>query len=158
MRPRSGRVQHVPARRCPRRRPGLQSEVGEEPLDHWRLDNGRNDLELAAAVRAVLEVDLESEASAKTNLYSSYVAAKTRLSSRAQLSRAGLRCTQLGSAAASSDTPASSAGSAGTTSARSFALGASTPWFAQRESAHFAKRSYADTNRIRCNRGRGMGA
>ncbi len=36
------------------------------------------------------EVDLESEASAKTNLYSSYVAAKTRLSSRAQLSRTGL--------------------------------------------------------------------
>ena len=38
---------------------GLQSEVGEDPLDHRRLDNGRNDLELAAAVRAVLEVDLE---------------------------------------------------------------------------------------------------
>ena len=33
------------------------------------------------------------------------------------------------------------------------ALGARTPWFAQRGSAHFAKRSYADTNRIRCNRG-----
>ena len=46
-------------------------------------------LKLAAAVRAVAEVDLESEASAKTNLYPSYVVANTRLSSRAQPMRAG---------------------------------------------------------------------
>ena len=49
----------------------------------------RDDLQLTAAVRAVLQVQLESEASAKTNLYSSYVVAKTRLSSLAQLSRTG---------------------------------------------------------------------
>jgi len=33
--------------------------VVEDPLDHWRFEDGGNDLELAAAVRAVLEVDLE---------------------------------------------------------------------------------------------------
>ena len=50
----------------------------------------RDDLQLAAAVRAVRQVEIESEASAQTNLYSSYVVAKTRLSSLAQLSRTGL--------------------------------------------------------------------
>jgi hypothetical protein len=44
---------------------------------------------LAAEVRAVRQVDLESEASAQTSLYSSYVGAKTRLSNLAQLSRTG---------------------------------------------------------------------
>ena len=128
MRPRSGRVLHLPARRCPRWRPGLQPQVRKDPLDHGRLQDGGDDLELAAAIRAVFEVDLESEASAKTNLYSSYVAAKTRLSSRAQLMRADLRCTQIGSGTVSSDSPASSFAPAGTTIARSFAFGASTPW------------------------------
>ena len=70
-------------------RPGLQSEVGADPLDHRRLDNGRNDLELAAAVRAVLAVELKSEASAKTNLYSSFVAAKTRLSTKRCMNSGG---------------------------------------------------------------------
>ena len=70
--PPSGSLLHVPA--C--WRPGLQSQVREDPLDHRCFEDGGGDLELAAAVRAVLEVDLESEASAKTNLYSSYVAAK----------------------------------------------------------------------------------
>ena len=37
----------------------------------------------------MLHVDVESEASAKTNLYPSCVAAKTRLSSRAQLMQWG---------------------------------------------------------------------
>ena len=79
----SGSLPHVPACRRPRRRPGLQPQVRKDPLDHRRFENGRNDLQLATAVWAVFEVDLESEASAKTNLYSSYVAAKTRLSNRA---------------------------------------------------------------------------
>ena len=35
-------------------------------LDHRRFQDRRNDLQLTAAVRAVLQVDLESEASAKT--------------------------------------------------------------------------------------------
>ena len=43
---------------------------------------------------------------------------KTRLSSRAQLIRAGLRCAQFGLHAASSDASACSAGSGGTTIAR----------------------------------------
>jgi hypothetical protein len=64
--------------------------VRQDLLDHRPLEDGRDDLQLrGAAVRAVLHVDVESEASAKTNLYSSYVAAKTRLSSRAQLMRFG---------------------------------------------------------------------
>ena len=41
-------------------------------------------------------------------------------------------------------TCAGDSGPCGTTSARSLALGASTPWFAKRGSAHFAKRSDAD--------------
>ena len=49
-------------------------------------------------------------------------------------------------------------GSRGITSARNLALGAGTLWFAQRGSTHFAKRSYADTKRIRCKRGRGTSA
>ena len=43
----------------------------------------RDDIQLTTTVRAVLQVEIESEASVKTNLYSSYVVAKTRLSSRA---------------------------------------------------------------------------
>jgi hypothetical protein len=46
----------------------------------------------------------------------------------------------------------------GTTRARSLALGARTPWLAQRGAAHFAKRSDVDTKRIKCNLGRGTSA
>jgi hypothetical protein len=68
----------------------VQAQVRQDLLDHRPLEDGRDDLQLrGAAVRAVPHVDVESEASAKTNLYSSYVAAKTRLSSRAQLMRFG---------------------------------------------------------------------
>ena len=73
------------SRRCAR----LQPQVREDLLDHRLRKDRRDDLQLAAAVRAVLQVQLESEASVKTNLYSSYVVAKTRLSSLAQLSRTG---------------------------------------------------------------------
>jgi hypothetical protein len=58
-------------------------------LDHRLLKNGGDDLQFAAAVRSGLEIDLESEASAMTDLYSSCVAAKTRLSNLVQLSRTG---------------------------------------------------------------------
>ena len=92
----------------------------------------RDDLQLAAAVRAVLEVEVESEASAQTNLYSSYVVAKTRLSSFAQLSRTGLWCAQIASHSAGGAAWAGGSRSCGTTSARSLALGARTPWFAKR--------------------------
>ena len=68
---------------------GLQTQVREDLLDHWLFEDRRDDLQFAAAVRAVFQVDLESEASAKTNLYSSYVVAKTRLSNLAPLSRTG---------------------------------------------------------------------
>ena len=43
------------ARRCTR----LQPQVREDPLYHWCLQDGGDDLELAAAIRAVFEVDLE---------------------------------------------------------------------------------------------------
>jgi len=48
--PKSGRVQRLPAYR----RPGLQAQVREDALDHQRVQDGGDDLELAAAVRAVL--------------------------------------------------------------------------------------------------------
>ena len=58
--PRSGRLQQrLPERWRPRRRAGLQSDVGEDALDHRRLEDGGADLQLAAAVRAVFEVELE---------------------------------------------------------------------------------------------------
>ena len=85
----SSRLQRLPAPRRTWRRPGLQPEVHEDLLDHRLRKDRRDDLQLTAAVRAVLQVQLESEASAKTNLYSSYVVAKTRLSSLAQLTRTG---------------------------------------------------------------------
>ena len=118
----------------------------EDLLDHRLLKDRRDDLQLAAAVRAVLQLEIESDASAKTNLYSSDVVAKTRLSSLAQIRRTGRWCMQFASHSAGFASCAGDSGSCGTTSARSLALGASTPWFAQqRGSAHFAKRSYADT-------------
>ena len=57
-----GRRRHVEPRRarwCPRWRPGLQAQVCEDPLDHRRFEDRRDDRGLAAAVRAVLEVALE---------------------------------------------------------------------------------------------------
>jgi hypothetical protein len=41
-------------------RPDLQAQVRKDLLDDRLLQDGRNDLELAAAVRAVLHVYLES--------------------------------------------------------------------------------------------------
>jgi len=65
--PRSGRLLKICARRRPGRCPGLQSQMCQDALDYRRFEDGGDDLELATAVRAVLDVDLESEASAKTN-------------------------------------------------------------------------------------------
>ena len=45
--------------RRPRWRTGLQPQVHKDPLDHRRFESDRDDLELAAAVRAVFEFDLE---------------------------------------------------------------------------------------------------
>jgi len=42
-----------------RRRSGLQTQMREDLLDHWLLHDRRDDLQLAAAVRAVRHVDLE---------------------------------------------------------------------------------------------------
>ena len=39
--------------------PGLQTQVREDLLDHRLLQDRRDDLQLAAAVRAVFQVDLE---------------------------------------------------------------------------------------------------
>jgi len=41
------------------RRTGLQPQLHKDPLDHRRFESDRDDLELAAAVRAVFEFDLE---------------------------------------------------------------------------------------------------
>ena len=155
----SGRLQLRPTSERARR-PGPQTQVREDLLDHRLLKDRHDDLQLATAVRAVFQVDLESEASAKTNLYPSYVAAKTRLSSLTQLSRTGRWCAPGAShsAGGAASGAAGGSGSCGTTSARSLALAARTPWFAQRGSAHFAKRSYADTKRIRCSLGLGTSA
>ena len=118
----SGRLQRLAASRRPRRCPGLQTQVREDLLDHRLLQDGRNDLELAAAGWAMLQVELESEASAKTNLYSSYVTAKTRLSSFAQLSRTGRWCAQFASQSAGGTACAGVSASCGTTSARNLAF------------------------------------
>jgi len=138
-------------------RPALQAQVREDLLDHRLLKDRRDDLQLAAAVRAVRHVDLESAASAKTDFCPSYVAAETRSSSLAQLNRTGRWCAQVASHSTGSAACAGGSLSWGTTcrttSARSLALGATTPSFAQRGSAHFAQRSYADTKRIRCSLG-----
>jgi hypothetical protein len=45
--------------RRPRWRTRLQPQVHKDPLDHRRFESDRDDLELAAAVRAVFEFDLE---------------------------------------------------------------------------------------------------
>ena len=61
------------ARRAVARRTDLQTQVREDLLDDRLFHDGRDDLQLAAAVRAVLRSS-----------------ANTRLSRRAQLSRTGL--------------------------------------------------------------------
>ena len=52
-------MQRQPERRCPRQCACLQSEVGEDPLDHRRIENVSSDLELEAAEWAVRQVDRE---------------------------------------------------------------------------------------------------
>jgi hypothetical protein len=46
-------------RRRPGRRPGLHAEIRAEPLDHRRFEDGCDDLEPAAADRAVLQGNVE---------------------------------------------------------------------------------------------------
>lgn len=52
-------VLYVPARRLPGWRPRLQARMREDPLDHCRFEDGRDDLDLPAAVRAVFQVNVE---------------------------------------------------------------------------------------------------
>ena len=52
-------MQRLPTGWCSGRCPGLQPKMRKDLLDHWRFQDRRNDLQLAAAVRAVLQVDLE---------------------------------------------------------------------------------------------------
>ena len=54
----SGRLQLRPASRRARRRPGLQAQVREDLLDYRLLKDRGDDLQLAAAVGAVFQVDL----------------------------------------------------------------------------------------------------
>ena len=51
-------MQMRPPGRRPRRCPRLQAKVAEDLLDHRLLQDGRKDLELAAAVRAVLQIEI----------------------------------------------------------------------------------------------------
>ena len=58
---RSGGVeQRLSTRRSLRRRAGLQTQVREDLLDDWLLEDGGDDLQLAPAVRAVLEVQINA--------------------------------------------------------------------------------------------------
>ena len=81
----------------------VQLQVREELLYHRRFENGRDDLELTAAVRAMLKVDLEYPFE--------------------QPGPADARrrpCVQPDSVAVSSDSPVTSSGAWGTPSAHSF--------------------------------------
>ena len=103
--PKSGRLQLRPTGWRPRRRPRLQTQVREDLLDDRRqgqealawsrhkrssgpfvsgptLQDRSDDLQLTAAVRAVLEVDLKAKLQRRQ--------LKRRLSNLAQLSRTGL--------------------------------------------------------------------
>ena len=107
----SGR-QRLPTGGNPRRCACLQTQVREGLLDHrlpghggpgvvqaqtvlWtvcvraHLQDRGDDLQLAATVQAALQIALESEASAKTDLYSLHVLTDTRSSSLPRLSRTG---------------------------------------------------------------------
>ena len=53
------RLQRLTTGWLPRRCPGLQPKMREDLLDHRLLKDRRNDLQLAAAVRAVLQVKIE---------------------------------------------------------------------------------------------------
>ena len=55
----SSRLQPPTTGRRTRRCPRLQTQVVEDLLDHRLLQDGCNDLQIAAAVRAVLHVELE---------------------------------------------------------------------------------------------------
>ena len=53
----SGRLQCLATGRRLMRCTRLQSQVREDLFDHWRFQDHRDDLELAAAVRAVLHIE-----------------------------------------------------------------------------------------------------
>jgi hypothetical protein len=110
----------------------------------------------------VLHVDAKAQLQRRPTCTQVVSQLKTRLSSRAQLMRRGRPSTASTShsvsAVASVAACACAGGPCGTTTGRSLAFGARTPWFVQRGSAHFAQRSYADTKLMRCSLGRGTGA
>ena len=60
----SGRLQLRPTGWRARRRPGLQTQVREDLLDHRLLQDRRDDLQLAPAVRAARHVESRTRASA----------------------------------------------------------------------------------------------
>ena len=82
----------------------------------------------------------------------------TRLSSRAQLMRAGRLCVQPDSVAGTSDSPVESSGPFGTTRALSLVLGASTPCSLRGGPLTSRSEVTRTPKRIRCSRGRGTGA
>ena len=50
---------HLATRGRPRRWPRLQAQMAEDPLDHGRLENCRNDPKPAAAVQAMLKIEIK---------------------------------------------------------------------------------------------------
>ena len=55
----SGRLKRLVTGRRPRRVLRLQTQMGEDPLDHRLLEDRRNDPQLTAAVRAVRRVEVK---------------------------------------------------------------------------------------------------
>ena len=110
----SGCLQRLTKGWCTRQRPSLQSQVREDLLDHRLLKNRRDDLQLATAVRAALQVEIEHP--------------PERLG---QLRRTGRRCEQRASHSAGFASCAGASGSCGTTcgttSPRNLALDAKVP-------------------------------
>ena len=56
---RSGRLQRLTTRRSTRRCPGLESKMRKDRLDRRRFQDRQDDLQIAAAARAVLQVEID---------------------------------------------------------------------------------------------------
>jgi len=112
---------------------GLQTQVREDLPDHWLPEDRRNDLQLATAVWAMLKVDLEDLLDqlgpAQTHL-ASMQTARFACGGRCDW-RDGFRFLRHHQRA-------------------QFGVGRQDAVVRAAGSARFAKRSYADTKRIRC--------
>jgi hypothetical protein len=69
------------------------AQVAQDLLDHRSLEDGCDDLQLAAAVRAVLQVEFKAQLQRRLTRAQVISQLSTRLSSRAQPMRCGRACT-----------------------------------------------------------------